>query len=615
MKIRESSIGGKRMIEKGLPVRSEVPEKMKWDINAIYQTPAEFEAAIVETETAVEKFVHRYTEQLTDAESICQALKAYENILQNQTWLNQYAYLPVAADISDSEQMQLYRRVSNLTAKWNAALSFFESKLMANDEAILDQAIGEAPEYTAYLQRIKEEKAVRLEPAVEKALAQLAPTLNAPDSIFEQIRSSDMDFDTFMVEGKEYPLSFVLYEDIYMYHTDTAVRRAAFDKFSSVLAQYQNTMAETYYTQVQKEKTIATMRGFDSVFDYLLHNQKVDRELYDRQIDTIMSDLAPVMQKYITHVKEANGLDKMTYADLKIDLDHSFAPSVTVEESKAIVEKALSVLGQKYVDMIMPAYTERWIDFAQNKGKRSGAFCSNVYGKHPYVLLTWTDQLTDVYTLVHELGHAGQAVYSSTHNSILSARMSLYLIEAPSTFNELLLTDSLKKDTTNPRMERFALTRMITRTYFHNYITHLLEAAYQREVYQLIDAGESFDAAKLSALKRGVLEQFWGEAVEINAGAELTWMRQLHYYKGLYPYTYSAGLTISTQAFLRYQAEGQAALNDWLAFLTLGGKLKPVEAAKVAGVDITTSKPLDETIQYLDRSVDRIIELSKELAK
>src|SRR5690606_31870848 len=119
------------------------------------------------------------------------------------------------------------------------------------------------------------------------ALAQLDPVLSAPQSIFEQIRSSDMDFGTFTAEGKEYPLSFVLYEEYYMYHPDTAVRRAAFDKFSTVLGQYQNVMAETYYTQLQKEKTIATMRGFDSIFDYLLYNQQVEREMYDRQIDVI----------------------------------------------------------------------------------------------------------------------------------------------------------------------------------------------------------------------------------------------------------------------------------------------------------------------------------------
>ncbi|MFL2100425.1 oligoendopeptidase F [Desemzia sp. FAM 23989] len=601
------------MTEKALQVRSEVPEQMKWDITAIYKTRAEFDAAVEGTKAAVEEFVHKYEGQLTVAETIIAAIKEYEELMQTQVWLNYYAYLPVSADISDPKNMELYRWIGNLGAEWSAQLSFFDAELVESDAAVLEQVAAEAPQYAIFIEKVKDQKQIQLAPTVEKALAQLQPALSAPQSIFEQIRSSDMDFGTFTVEGKDYPLSFVLYEDYYMYHPNTAIRRAAFEQFSTVLGKYQNTMAETYYTQLQKEKTVATMRGFESIFDYLLYNQNVDKELYNRQIDVIMKDLAPVMQKYITHVKEENGLDKMTYADIKIDLDHEFAPTVTVEESKNLVQKAISVLGQDYTNLVMRAYPERWVDFAQNKGKRSGAFCATVYGVHPYVLMSWTDQLSDVYTLLHELGHAGQGILSSENNSILSARMSLYLIEAPSTFNELLLTDSLKKDSEDPRMERFALTRMISKTYFHNYITHLLEAAYQREVYKLIDAGQGFDAAKLSELKRAVLEQFWGDAVEINEGAELTWMRQIHYYMGLYSYTYSAGLTIATQAFLRVKEEGQSAVADWLKFLTLGGQLKPVEAAKVAGVDITTSKPLDDTIQYLNDSVDRIIALTKEM--
>lgn len=601
------------MTEKGLQERSLVPEALTWDVSAIYNSRAEFDAAVEEIKAAVEKFAGKFEGKLSTAETIKEAITEYEAILQVEMWLNYYAYLPVSADISDPKNMELYRWIGNLIAEWSGILSFFHSELIESEAEVLDQVANEEPDYAVFIQKIKDEKAIHLDSAVEKALAQLDPVLSAPQSIFEQIRSSDMDFGTFMAEGKEYPLSFVLYEEYYMYHPDTAVRRAAFDKFSTVLGQYQNVMAETYYTQLQKEKTIATMRGFDSIFDYLLYNQQVEREMYDRQIDVIMKDLAPVMQKYITHVKEENGLDKMTYADIKIDLDHEFAPTVSVEESKDLVQKALSTLGADYVDMIMRAYPERWVDFAQNKGKRSGAFCATVYGKHPYILMSWTDQLTDVYTLLHELGHAGQGVLSGANNSILSARMSLYMIEAPSTFNELLLTDSLKESSTDPRMERFALTRMISKTYFHNYITHLLEAAYQREVYKLIDAGQGFDAGKLSELKRAVLEEFWGDAVEINDGAELTWMRQIHYYMGLYSYTYSAGLTIATQAFLRVKEEGQSAVDDWLKFLALGGQLKPAEATKVAGVDITTTKALDDTIRYLNESVDRIIALTNEM--
>ena len=603
------------MNQEELKHRSEVPIALTWDLSDLYPSKEAFMNAVEELKTKTYQFEKKYVGNLDQTETIIAALTDYEEILKISSHANHYAFLPVETDITNPENLELSRMMNNLLAQVSGQLSFFDSELTNVEVSTLDAIVEKEPRFASYIRHIKANKKIQLDPKVEKAFAQLSPVLNAPSSIYEQTRLADMDFGTFEVKGESYPLSYGLYEDYYMFHSDTDIRRAAFDAFSAVLKKYKNVTAEAYYTQVQKEKTMATMRGFDSVIDYLLYDQEVDQELYNRQIDLIMDDLAPVMQKYITHVKEVNGLDKMTYADLKISLDPDFTMNTTVEESEKLVAEATSVLGKEYTDMILKAYPERWVDFAQNKGKATGGFCATPHRKHPYILMSWTNQLSDVYTLIHELGHAGQGILSSNNHSILGEDPSLYLIEGPSTFNELLLTDSLRNQTDDSRMERFALTNMISNTYFHNFITHLLEAAYQREVYKLIDQGKGFDADKLSELKKNVLQAFWGEAVDINDGAELTWMRQIHYYMGLYSYTYSAGLTIATQAFLKMKQNGQEVVDQWLEFLALGDEKTPAEAALVAGVDITTDKPLKDTIQYLDDSVKRIIELTKELDK
>lgn len=594
--------------------RAAISDDLKWDLTAVFETQEAFEKAATDLPENVQAFSDKFNGKLVDAATAVEAIKEYETLMASASHLGQYGSLPVSVDIFDSEAQQQARHVANILAGVRAKLSFFQSQIEDLDEAVLDEVVEKEPTYQAFIRKIKASKQAKLDPKVEEALAQLSPVLGSFSEIFEQARSADADYGTFEVDGKEYPLSFVLYEEVYMYHENPKVRRASYDKFNEVLGQYQNVVATAYYTHVQKEKTLATMRGYDSIFDYLLESQEVDQDLYHRQIDMIMNDFAPVMRKYITHLKEAHGLEKMTYADLKVDLDPDYSTPVTIDDSKELVKEALAPLGEDYVNLILRSYPERWVDFASNKGKRSGAFCSTTYGKHPYVMMSWTDQLSDAYTLFHELGHAGQGVLSNENNPLTSARPSLYLIEGPSTFNELLLTDYLQNKTDNPRMERNVLSKMISKTYFHNFVTHLLEAAYQREVYRLVDAGKSFNATKLSELKREVLEQFWGDSVELEAGAELTWMRQIHYYMGLYPYTYSAGLTIATQAFLKIKS-GEEKVDGWLEFLALGGQKVPAEATKVAGVDITTGQPLADTINYLDQSVDRIIELTNELNK
>lgn len=595
-----------------LQLRSEVSGELKWDLTEIFATDEDFETTLKEFPDKVDAFVSEYKGNLEDAKKVVEALHKYEEVLAIAGYLGQYASLPVSADITDGEAAGRARLVSSKLAQESAKLSFFDSEVLTLSEAELDKVADLEVKFKPWVRKTKKSKRAALAPEVEETFELLSPVLGSFQEVFEQARSNDPDFGTFEVDGEEYPLSFVLYEDYYMYHTDPKIRRASYDKFNEVLGQYQNTVATAYYSQVVKEKTIATMRGYDSVIDYLLESQEVTRDMYNRQIDVIMDKFAPVMRKYITHLKEQNGLDKVTYADLKIDVDPDYKQDITIEETKDLVQNALAPFGQDYVDLMLRSYDEGWVDFARNVGKRSGAFCSTTYKKHPYIMMSFSGLLSDAYTLFHELGHAGQGVLSHVDNSLTGARPSLYLIEAPSTFHELFLTDYLKERTDDPREERSALSMMISKTYFHNFVTHLLEAAYQREVYRLIDDGKSFDAKTLSTIKRAVLEEFWGDAVEIEPGAELTWMRQSHYYMGLYPYTYSAGLTIATQSFLKIKS-GESSMDDWLAFLRMGGQEAPLEATKVANVDVDTDQALLDTIDYLNDSVDRIIELSDEI--
>jgi len=593
--------------------REEVQESLKWDLSRLFKDKTEYQETLKEVKEEVARIVENFKGELDNPETILDCLEEYEEIMIKGRHLYSYAYLATSVDETNSENQERLMKIRMIFSNLLSQTSFIESEIKELDDELLDKVISESENYQVYLGDLKRSKQYKLDSAVEKSLSALSPVLDAPQNIYNQAKLADLNFDKFEVNGEEYPLSFVLFENEYQHEADTEVRREAFKQFSKNLEDYKNTMASTYSTQIQKEKIMADMRGYDNIFEYLLFDQKVDRELYDRQIDLIMEKLAPHMRKYATHLKELYDLDKMTYADLKIPLDPDFEPEVTVEESKKYVEGALSALGEEYKDLVMKSYDERWVDFAQNKGKSTGGFCSTPYGVNSYILLSWTGLMSQVYTLVHELGHAGHFILSQQNNGLFEDRPSTYFVEAPSTINELLLTNYLIEQKDDSRFQRWALATMIGNTYYHNFVTHLLEAAYQREVYKLIDSGESIHADKLSSLKKDVLEEFWGDAVEITDGAELTWMRQPHYYMGLYPYTYSAGLTVATAANQRIKEEGQQAINDWIDVLKAGGTKKPVELAEMAGVDITTEKPLNDTIDFIGESIDRIIELSEKI--
>ena len=245
-----------------------------------------------------------------------------------------YAQLAVSVDETDPHKQERFNNIKMLFSKLQSATSFIESEIKELENETIERTINNTEDYKIFLKDLKRAKKYKLHSEVEKSLSALSPVLEAPYTIYNQSKLADLDFDSFEVAGREYSLSFVLFENEYQMEPDTKVRRKAFRSFSDKLAAYKNTMAAAYSPQVQKEKILSDMRGYDNIFDYFLFEQKVERELYDRQIDLIMEELPPHMRKYAALLKELYGLEEMTYADLKIPVDPDFEPEVIILVSR-----------------------------------------------------------------------------------------------------------------------------------------------------------------------------------------------------------------------------------------------------------------------------------------
>ncbi len=593
--------------------RDEVPAELTWDLSLIYATPEEWQADFDAVQKMADDIETQFKGKLTDPQTIVDCLAHLEELEKKAYLVGSYAELSTSVDYYNTENQERAGRFGAAMAQISSKLTFIDSEILLQPDEVIKGAIELSKGAKNYLKDLLRKKPHQLSPETEKVLAAFSQTFGAPYEIYNMAKLADMQFPSFTVNGKEYPLGYSLFEDDYEYERDTDVRRAAFKAFSDKLRQYENVTAAAYNAQVTTEKVEATVRGFKDVFDFLLFEQKVTREMYDRQIDVITERLAPHMRRYAKLIQKKYGLDEMTFADLKLPLDPDFDPKVTPEEAHKLVREGLSILGEDYVSMIDEAFEKRWIDFAKNQGKETGGFCASPYGKNSFILLSWNDRMSDVFTIAHELGHAGHFRHCNSAQSIFDTEVSGYFVEAPSTMNEVLFTDHLKQTSTDPRFRRWVLANLISNTYYHNFVTHLREAWYQREVYKIIDEGGTVNAEKLSEIFKKNLELFWGDAVVLTEGAELTWMRQPHYYMGLYSYTYSAGLTVATAAAKRIEREGQPAVEDWKKVLDAGSTLDPAGLAKLAGVDISTDGPLREAIDYIGSIIDEICALTKEI--
>lgn len=596
----------------GLPFRKDVPELEKWNLNDLFNSDEQFYDILDNVLNQSKSFNQQYKGKISDAKMIKKVLSEFENILIQLDRLGNYAELRLSVDTANTDAQTLSTKLSTNYGKISSQLSFVESEILMLPEEVIKQAIEES-DVPHYLEKLIESKPYQLSPEVEQVMASLSSTFQSAYELYGTTKMLDIAFESFEHNNVTYPMDYATFENEYEDNANPEFRQKSFKSFSDALKKYQHTTAATYNQHVQQEKIEADLRGYDSVIDYLLHDQEVTREMYDRQIDVIMSDLAPVMQKYAKLLQRIHGLDKMRFEDLKVSVDPSYEPEISIEDSKQYIHGALNVLGEDYIQMVEQAYSDRWIDFAQNKGKDTGAYCASPYYTHSYVFISWTGKMTETFVLAHELGHAGHFTLAQQHQNLLDSEASMYFVEAPSTMNEMLMANYLFSNSEDPKFKRWVIGSILSRTYYHNMVTHLLEAAYQREVYRKVDNGESLTAPVLNNIMRDVYEQFFGDAVELTDGTELTWMRQPHYYMGLYSYTYSAGLTIGTVVSQKIKQEGQPAVDAWLETLKAGGSQSPIELAKIAGVDITTDAPLKATIKYISDLVNEAEQLTNEI--
>ncbi|MGG4431436.1 oligoendopeptidase F [Bacillus licheniformis] len=594
------------------PKRCEVPEELTWNLTDLFSSYEAWEDALVKIEedlASIGSFKGRLHE---GAGVLLDCLSLREILLKRLVRAAAYTHLRKSEDLTNPVNQTDASRMAALQAKINAGLSFIQSEILEFPENQVETYIknekGLEP-FSKMLTEIMELKPYKLAPETEEALAVLGEIHDAPYKIFGMAKLADMQFSPIQDRnGNTLANSFALYEGKYMFSPDTHIRRTAFDSFTNTLQTYKNTIAAIYETEVKKQVSMSRLRGYESVTHMLLQPQSVTLEMYRNQLDVIKNELAPHMRKYAALKKRVLDLDEMRFCDLQAPLDHDFSPKTTYEQAGRMILDALQVMGPEYTEVMETALTERWVDLADNIGKSTGAFCSSPYGAHPFILMTWTDTMRDAFTLAHELGHAGHFYFANREQRIMNVRPSLYFIEAPSTMNEMLLAQHLFSKTNDPKMKRWVINQLMG-TYYHNFVTHLLEGEYQRRVYELAEQGHALTASVLSEQTSAVLSEFWGSGVKVDEGASLTWMRQPHYYMGLYPYTYSAGLTASTIVSQQIKEEGRPAVDRWLNVLKAGGTMKPLDLLKHAGVDMSTDQPIRRAVTYVGTLVDELEKL------
>ncbi|WML46628.1 M3 family metallopeptidase [Neobacillus sp. PS3-34] len=456
-----------------------------------------------------------------------------------------------------------------------------------------------------------------LSPEMEDLLASLSQTLNTPNSIYLTITASDLKFEPVKdINGKEVPVSLFMYMTQIETSPDTELRRNAYQSLSNGLKKYQHGLAQTLSSEIHNNVSIAKLRNYPTTMDYLLQYDSpannhfyagdgVSPQYFEDVLDTFQQELSPHMQRYARLRKRQLGLDELLFSDVKAPLDPDFDPPISYKEAGEIIVEAVGPLGSEYQELMRKVFKERWVYRGDNVGRRMIAFGGGVHGVHGYSFYPWGGNLFDVLLLGHELGHAIHYTLSAQNQRFINNGQSLLFVEAPSTLIEHLIVQYLRENRDDPRLHRW-LNMYSMMSYHHNCVTHILEAELLRRLYKMADQKIPLTTTVISNTKGTILSEFWGDTVVIDEGAKLTWMRQPHYYMGLYPFTYSIGTSASTVIAKRIQKEGLSVGEQWTDVLKRGGTMNGFDLFKMAGLDMSTTDVIKQAIAHVGNIVDEL---------
>jgi oligoendopeptidase F len=590
-------------------VRADVPTELTWNLDDLFASAAQWEAEL-EALDAARAEVQPYEGKLgVSAATLRACLDAVDMLQQRLMRASAFAYLRNAQDGTDPQYQAALARVDALEARLDASIAFVDSEILHLADGSVERFLAQDSAlavHRVYLQDLLDTKPHRLSADTEKVLASLGEVLDAPWMIYARSKASDLQFAPFTdAQGTSHENSVNLFEWTYDAHPDVNVRRGAWRSFSDGLKAYNHTWAATLATEINKNVVMARLRNHPSTEAYLLQAHKVPQAFYKNILQTIQAEVAPHMRRYARLRKRVLGLDKLLYCDIKAPLDPGYEPKVRYEDACTLILDSLACMGPEYVQFVRMVLEQRWVDRADNIGKSSGAFCASPYGVHPYILMTWADTMRNVFVLTHELGHGAHFGLAMKHQRYVNTRPAMPFVEAPSIMHEMLLARHILAQDGDARMRRSVIMQVLG-TYHHNFVTHLLEAELQHRVYAQAEAGQAVTAQLLNQCKGEILAGFWGDAVEIDDGARMTWMRQPHYYLGLYPYTYSVGLVAATAMAGKVAAEGEPAVQRWLQVLKAGGTMKPMELLQLAGIDLSSPEPIRAAVAYVGSLVDEL---------
>ena len=577
--------------------RKDIPQNKKWDLSVIFETDDKWDEEFKATEADFATYdFAKFSGKLAEKAVLLDCLNTIGNFSRRLEKLYVYAHMRHDEDMRVSRYTSAVSQMVAFFSKFSAEIAFVEPELTKLDESVLQAFIAD-PDFAEYeytLRKVISSKAHVLSAEEEKLLALSSEVMGGFQDVFMMLDNANLNLPTAKFNGEEVQMTHGMYGVVL--HSGTAEERAEwFKKYYSAYIKLIDAISQTYSYNVKKNVFYKTAKKFDSCMARAMHGEDVQPIVYENLIESVHNAL-PTVHEYISLRKKVLGLDEQHMYDIYMPIVADADVKMPFEEAYELVIKGLAPLGEDYQNLLRKALADGWIDVYENAGKRSGAYSTNAYDTHPYVLLNYQETTHDIFTIAHEMGHALHSYKSVEAQPYEKASYTIFLAEIASTVNEVLLIKYLYNNTQDKNLKKFLLnyymdtirTTLFRQTQF---------AEFEQIAHTKAEKGEPLTKENLCEAYYGLNKAYYGEGIIHDEEISYEWARIPHFYNAFYVYKYATGIISAISIVKRILTEGESAVKDYFTFLSSGGCTDPVSILQKAGVDLTTKAPFEAAMQ------------------
>ncbi len=577
--------------------RQEVKEQYKWKIEDIYATDELWEKDFAAAEKSLD--FSEYAGKLSNADTLLKYLRKDEELSKLADRLGVYAHMRRDEDAANTKYAAYYAKIAALYSKYATETAFVSPELAACDEKYLKSLIQDKrfADFDYMLKRVLDGKPHVLSEAEERLIGMAGEIFENFNDIFGFIDNLDLPLPEIEWEGKTVKLTHGLY-GIILRSNNREKRREAYEKYYAAYEGLINTITSVYGGNVKKDVFLSKAYKYGSCLEHALFTEDVDKKVYDNLLKAVNENL-PAMHRYIADRKKLLKLDKQYFYDMYAPLVNGAELKLGYDEAYAYVVKGLAALGGEYQKLLQRGHDERWIDVEETEGKRNGAYSTGCVGTHPFVLLNYQPTINEIFTIAHEMGHSLHTYFSQKHQPYAKSQYKIFVAEVASTVNEVLLLKIMHAEAKDKDMRKYLLNYYLDsiRATLHR---QTMFAEFEYEAHSLAEKGEPLTKELLCNLYADIGKKYYGLEIVHDCHIACEWARIPHFYRAFYVYKYATGITAAINIAKRILTEGENAVKDYFKFLSGGASTDPVSLLKLAGVDLSTTKPFEVAMREFE---------------